>query len=252
MILRRFTQHIKEQNWFAVGLDVIVVVVGIFLGMQVTEWNEQRQFNENEGMLLEQLKDEIESNNVLARNRIEFMGEVVKSGKRAIEFLEVDQECEPKCWNLLVDFFIASQSLFSPSNSNVYEEMLKLGLPRSNKVKESIEKYYVLNATTYSAIDKTPKYRQLLRELLSYNAHKVLWENCHSVEGFLEVLISECDQLLSDKEIQQILDKFKSRLELAEYLNHWIGMHHLWMPIYTNLIFYGDEAIDTINGLHNN
>lgn len=42
MILRRFTQHIKQQNWFAVGLDVIVVVVGIFLGMQVTEWYEER------------------------------------------------------------------------------------------------------------------------------------------------------------------------------------------------------------------
>ena len=40
MILRRFTQHIKEQNGFAVGLDIIVVVVGIFLGMQVTEWND--------------------------------------------------------------------------------------------------------------------------------------------------------------------------------------------------------------------
>jgi hypothetical protein len=30
-----FMQHIKEQNWLAVGQDVIVVIVGIFLGMQV-------------------------------------------------------------------------------------------------------------------------------------------------------------------------------------------------------------------------
>jgi hypothetical protein len=36
-------QPIKEKNWFAVGLDVIVVIVGIFLGMQVTEWNEDRK-----------------------------------------------------------------------------------------------------------------------------------------------------------------------------------------------------------------
>ena len=43
MILRRFMQHIKGQNWFAVGLDVVVVIVGIFLGMQVTEWNEERK-----------------------------------------------------------------------------------------------------------------------------------------------------------------------------------------------------------------
>jgi hypothetical protein len=43
MILRRFTKHIIAQNWFAVGLDVIVVVVGIFLGMQVADWNDSRK-----------------------------------------------------------------------------------------------------------------------------------------------------------------------------------------------------------------
>ena len=35
-------QHIKEQNWFAVGLDVIVVITGIFLGMQVQEIYDER------------------------------------------------------------------------------------------------------------------------------------------------------------------------------------------------------------------
>ena len=50
MILRRFSKHITEQNWFAVWLDIVVVVVGIFLGMQVTEWNERRKeaIQENE------------------------------------------------------------------------------------------------------------------------------------------------------------------------------------------------------------
>ena len=42
MILRRFMEHIKDQNWFAVGLDVIVVIVGIFLGMQVQQWYEEQ------------------------------------------------------------------------------------------------------------------------------------------------------------------------------------------------------------------
>jgi hypothetical protein len=35
-------QHIKDQNWFAVGLDVLVVIVGIILGTQVNNWNEDR------------------------------------------------------------------------------------------------------------------------------------------------------------------------------------------------------------------
>lgn len=43
MILRRFMKHVTDQNWFAVGLDILVVITGIFLGMQVNEWNEDRK-----------------------------------------------------------------------------------------------------------------------------------------------------------------------------------------------------------------
>jgi len=43
LILRRLTQHVKEQNWFAVGLDLLIVVVGVFIGIQVANWNDTRQ-----------------------------------------------------------------------------------------------------------------------------------------------------------------------------------------------------------------
>ena len=59
MILCRFTKHITEQNWFAVGLDVIVVVVGIFLGMQVTDWNEQRKEKVFHQLYIERLSRDI-------------------------------------------------------------------------------------------------------------------------------------------------------------------------------------------------
>lgn len=42
MILRRITEHVKAQNWFAVGLDFFIVVVGILIAFQITNWNEAR------------------------------------------------------------------------------------------------------------------------------------------------------------------------------------------------------------------
>ena len=42
MILRRITEHVKAQNWFAVGLDFLIVVVGVFIGIQVSNWNAAR------------------------------------------------------------------------------------------------------------------------------------------------------------------------------------------------------------------
>ena len=59
MILRRFTQHINEQNWFAVGLDVLVVIVGILLGLQVQQIIEERQRQDSEHLYLERLHNEV-------------------------------------------------------------------------------------------------------------------------------------------------------------------------------------------------
>ncbi len=42
MLLRRITEHVKNQNWFAVGIDFTIVVIGVFVGIQVSNWNEER------------------------------------------------------------------------------------------------------------------------------------------------------------------------------------------------------------------
>ncbi|MEO0694627.1 MAG: hypothetical protein AAFY84_00880 [Pseudomonadota bacterium] len=40
MILRRITEHVRTQNWIAIGLDFVIVVVGVFLGIQLGNWNQ--------------------------------------------------------------------------------------------------------------------------------------------------------------------------------------------------------------------
>ena len=66
-------QHIKEQNWFAVSLDVIVVIVGIFLGMQVTEWQAQRNNEHKAQLYLHNLKQNLLEDIQSHKSRIETM-----------------------------------------------------------------------------------------------------------------------------------------------------------------------------------
>lgn len=55
MILRRVTRHVKDQNWFAVGLDFVIVVVGVFIGIQVANWNDERLENVRKVQIVEAL-----------------------------------------------------------------------------------------------------------------------------------------------------------------------------------------------------
>jgi len=42
MIFRRIAQHVRDQNWTAIGIDCLIVVVGVFIGIQFGNWNEAR------------------------------------------------------------------------------------------------------------------------------------------------------------------------------------------------------------------
>lgn len=46
MLLRRMSEHVRGQNWFAVVLDFLIVVFGVFIGFQLTTWNDNRQLDE--------------------------------------------------------------------------------------------------------------------------------------------------------------------------------------------------------------
>ena len=43
MILRRLVTALREQSWLTLVLELVVVVVGIFLGLQVDSWNDARK-----------------------------------------------------------------------------------------------------------------------------------------------------------------------------------------------------------------
>jgi len=58
MLVRRILGHLKSQNWVAIALDLIVVVVGIFLGFQVDRWYDgERRAAEEAELLLSLDKD---------------------------------------------------------------------------------------------------------------------------------------------------------------------------------------------------
>jgi len=42
MILQRLASAVRQQNWSQIIIEILIVVIGIFLGLQVTDWNEER------------------------------------------------------------------------------------------------------------------------------------------------------------------------------------------------------------------
>ena len=84
MLLRSITKHVKDQNWFAVLLDFLIVVVGILIAFQITNWNEARQEATREKAILSQLEEEftdikaaIEKQNSIRAGYVDSLGKLV-------------------------------------------------------------------------------------------------------------------------------------------------------------------------------
>ncbi len=75
MLLRRVTEHVRAQNWFAVGIDFLIVVLGVFVGLQVANWNDERQDRLDEAYYLQRILDDI--------------NESIESNEEVLDFLKV-------------------------------------------------------------------------------------------------------------------------------------------------------------------
>jgi hypothetical protein len=59
MILRRMAANLRAQNWTGVAIELAIVIVGVFIGIQAANWNQQRQERNETRTLLSQLQTEL-------------------------------------------------------------------------------------------------------------------------------------------------------------------------------------------------
>jgi len=88
MLLRRLTSHVRKQDWFAVFLDFLVVVVGLFIGLQVDTWWEGRRELRLEQVYLEELAEDFAINEARLLRSIEnsesILGSMVALQEQAV------------------------------------------------------------------------------------------------------------------------------------------------------------------------
>lgn len=91
MLFRRISQHVKNQNWFAVGIDFMIVVFGVFFGFQVTAWNEARTERQQEQGYLQRIEADISRSILRNETNVAFMNRHAGYGTVIINALD---KCE--------------------------------------------------------------------------------------------------------------------------------------------------------------
>ena len=94
MLLRSVTRHVRDQNWFAVFLDFLIVVVGVFIGIQVSNWNEDNLQRKEESAYLRLLEADVLSSRELAQSTLDMLRRQDDARRRLYSFSTDDNSAD--------------------------------------------------------------------------------------------------------------------------------------------------------------
>jgi hypothetical protein len=90
MILKKLAGSIRKQDWFTVVLEILVVVIGILIGLQVDAWNQARLDQEEASYHLSFLYEELSEAITLADAEIERSQAILQNSSQASQLLTQD------------------------------------------------------------------------------------------------------------------------------------------------------------------
>jgi len=224
MILRRIIAHFRKQEWTAIGIDFLIVVVGVFAGMQVSNWNSDAADRRRGAEYVERLSQDLESDLATRRADVAYYAAVLDSLVRTNELLN---DPAPDAEDLVVSAYRASELLYSPPTRSTWDEIVSSGdiglLPRG-AVDAGIADYFATDtgqATLDSLMDSN--YRRAVRETIPLDIQIALREGCSDqrdererIVGFVEQCALNADRAA----IQRAADAIRASGQLRATLRY--------------------------------
>ena len=225
MLLRRIIGHVKAQNWTAIAIDFVIVVVGVFIGIQVSNWNEHLAFEKREKALLRELRGEVVQNMADARSKGEAFLIGADSARRVLKAIRRGgTPCSDGCWSMVVDLMHASQWQQLMSNWSTYDELRREGLPSDRQIIELVERYKTYNHQAALVLSVEPRYRTLVRGLIPIEVQDTYWEHCYRLDDAVEFYLDPCPSP-DDFSIElERLEEILANPEIVPSLREWTSV----------------------------
>ena len=87
MLLRRVIAHVRKQEWTAIWIDLLIVVVGVFIGIQVANWNEDRATARRAEVFTERLRNDLREEAWGYEMQVGYYSDVAAHGRRTLDAL---------------------------------------------------------------------------------------------------------------------------------------------------------------------
>ena len=180
MILRRVIEHVRRQEWTAILIDLVIVVVGVFIGIQVSNWNTERETRQKAAVFTERLKADLRVEAWAYEYLIEYNRDVLANANRTLAALTEDRPLSDE--QFVISAYRASQYEFTDRRRATFDELTStgtIGLISDQKIRQTAIMVYASPLLEQILNEgKQSEYRELFRKTVSASVQHALLKRC--------------------------------------------------------------------------
>jgi hypothetical protein len=227
MLLRRVIEHVREQNWSAIAIDFVIVVVGVFIGIQVSNWNGQRATDRQAALFTVNLEADLREEAWRYQFLIEYNLDVLAAAETAVDALVGTAPLSDEA--LLVSAYRATQYRAAAQRRATYDELIStgtIGLIGDAALRETAMRVYTISTfenLTREALESG--YRKAFRMAVANDVQRALNRDCGDrpvvagdYHGFTGIIDYACELGLPGAQVAEAASALRASSSLVPLL----------------------------------
>ena len=226
MIHRRTAEAFRRQDWFTVFVETMIVVLGVFLGLQVNNWNAARVEGQRSREYLSRIRAELVADMTQLERHRGLWQVGANEGYVAINYAETGARGGATDWEILRAFLHASQSFQFAFVDTTYSELRSAGelrlIPDAD-LRSGLADYYVLVAARRGGLGPyqlLPEYREMVRGRMRSDVMRYYWQACYQQSAGVTTFI-DCPPPEGVTGIAEIIRQLAADRDMMDALRYW-------------------------------
>jgi hypothetical protein len=172
--------NLRRRDWTTVAIDLLVVIVGVFIGVQASNWNAERETNLKAVDFSERLKSDLREEAWGYELQIRYYSEVLDNARHAADALSDRSPLSDEV--LLVSAYRATQYNGNIRRRTTYDELTstgEIGLIRDQSLRDLAMRVYSVELFEDMVHDaQHSQYRMAFRKAIPHEIQATLAQAC--------------------------------------------------------------------------
>lgn len=229
MAASRLVTRLREHDWVAAAIELVIVVVGILIALQVSNWNQDRVDHARAERYYTRLHADLAADLASITDATSFWTQVTAFGEQAMAFSEHGERVGDSNWKTVLAYYQAGQLYPFELTDTTFVEMRSssdLGLIADDKLRNRLATYYQLAGGGIRAdiLRHNPVYRMQIRGLTPWKVQQYIWEHCFQQRGGVQQTLLDCAAPISEEESATILAGYQRDPTLLQNLRAWMSL----------------------------